>query len=151
VIYDEASQRDALDRQLDAFRVAAAKLFALRPQIRSVIELLTATWWKQLERLTLHYAERDEFAAWHARRDELGVPWLAVQQAYSDPTNALGWELAFGPSGACEATLRGFTPHATFAELGKMAKQVPFVPTLVASEYYAPATGDLETERSSNP
>jgi uncharacterized protein (TIGR02996 family) len=109
----------------------------------AVRELPKAAWWSQLQRLAI--ADRDVGAAgiWHARHRELGVPWLAVQQAYTDPTNALGWELAFGPSGACEATLRGFTPHATFGELAKMAKQVPFVCTLVASDYYAPAASDL--------
>jgi uncharacterized protein (TIGR02996 family) len=102
-----------------------------------------AAWWSQLQRLAIADRDVGTVGVWHERHRELGVPWLAVQQAYNDPTNALGWELAFGPSGACEATLRGFTPHATFEELGKMAKQVPFVPTLVASDYYAPAAGDL--------
>ena len=107
-------------------------------------ELPKAAWWPQLQRLAIADSDAGAAGNWHKRHRDLGVPWLAVQQAHSEPTNALGWELAFGPSGACEATLRGFTPHGTFEELGKMAKQVPFVPTLVASEYYVPAAGDLE-------
>ena len=106
-------------------------------------ELPKAVWWSQLQRLAIADHDVGAVGTWHRRHRELGVPWLAVQQEYSDPTHALGWELAFGPSGACEATLRGFTPHATLEELGKLAKQVPFVPTLVASDYYAPAAGDL--------
>jgi uncharacterized protein (TIGR02996 family) len=109
-----------------------------------VTELVTATWWKQLDRLTLHYAGRDELAAWHARRDELGVPWLALVQEHSNPNLADAWEVAFGPDGACEITLRGFTQHATLDALRELLPAIPSPQIrLVPSEHYAPAQVDV--------
>lgn len=109
-----------------------------------ITELVRATWWPQLERLTLHHDGRDEFAAWHARRDELGVPWLALVQEHSNPNVADGWEVAFGPNGACEVTLRGFTQHATRDALRALLPAIPSPQIkLVASEHYAPAQVDV--------
>ncbi|HEY0255514.1 MAG TPA: hypothetical protein VGC41_28490, partial [Kofleriaceae bacterium] len=109
----------------------------------AVAEFVAAPWWKQLTRLTIADRDVDAVGRWYKRYRELGVPWLAVQQAYTDPTDAVGWEVAFGPNNACEATLRGFTPHATFAELRRMLAQAPVEATLVASDHYAPRASDL--------
>ncbi|MFT3698696.1 MAG: hypothetical protein QM831_36455 [Kofleriaceae bacterium] len=110
----------------------------------AVAELASAPWWKQLERLTIVDRDVDGVGTWQKRHREIGVPWLAVQQAYTDPTDAVGWELAFGPNGGCEATLRGYASDATFGELRRMVGQTPFKPTLVASDHYDPRTSDLD-------
>jgi len=103
-----------------------------------------ASWWPQLERLSV--VGGASLAVWHKRRQELRVPWLAVTAAHSDPTDALGWEIALGPNGACEVTLRGFTPHGTLARLGELLPGIPGVSSikLVRSEFYVPSTVDIE-------
>lgn len=110
---------------------------------QAVAELPRAVWWKQLHRLAIADRDIDAVARWQPRHAKLGVPWLAIQQHITDPTDALGWEIAFGPAGAAEATLRGYTPGATFAELHRLVALSPIKPALVASEYYAPLPTDL--------
>ena len=64
---------------------------------------------------------------------------------HDGPLRADGWELAFGPANACEATLRGFTPEATRDALKKLLAAVPVrAVKLVASRYYTPAAVDAE-------
>jgi uncharacterized protein (TIGR02996 family) len=106
--------------------------------------LARAAWWPQLERFTI-VDPRNMPHAWHDRRRELAVPWLAVRTLHDDPVHADGWELAFGPDNACEVTLRGFTPEATRDSLKQLLAATPVrAVKLVASRHYAPATVDAE-------
>ena len=106
--------------------------------------LATAAWWKQLERVTIRV---DDFAAergaWLDRRAALAVPWLALVQHHNEHTSVDGWELAFGPANAIEATMRGFTPFASLDVLAKLIE--PLGPVkLVRSEHYDPAQADVD-------
>jgi len=107
-------------------------------------QIVTARWWSQLERLTI-IDGRDTHRSWQARRAQLGVPWLAVRNHHVVPATTDGWELAFGPDGACEVALRGFTPHATREALAALLAKVeaPAV-RLVPSRYYLPAQPDAD-------
>jgi uncharacterized protein (TIGR02996 family) len=106
----------------------------------AVAQLPKAVWWKQLERLTV---VDDDVAKWHARHRELGVPWLAVVREYTDPAIAKGWEVAYGPGGACEITQRGWTPHASIDALAELLPHLPKATfQLVKSAYYEPSPHD---------
>ena len=108
---------------------------------QSITSLVRTRRWPQLDRLTI--VDSLGHASWQARRAPLGVPWLAIRMACSDPVRADGWELAFGPNSACEVTLRGFTPEATREALQKLLASVPMrTVKLVASRYYAPSADD---------
>jgi uncharacterized protein (TIGR02996 family) len=143
---------DVSDRELIEMLGATATLPALRHLIlrgdfanHAANTLGTAAWWSQLERLTVVENARAAPQPWHALRSELAVPWLAVRMLHDDPVRAEGWELAFGPDGTCEATLRGFTPEASRDALKKWLAATPVrAVRLVASRYYAPAATDAE-------
>ena len=128
---------------------ALAKVTTL-PKLRNLIvvgeldaALVQAPWWKQLERLTL---VGDAALAWYQRHRELGVPWLAIAREHMEPTTARGWELAFGPGGACEITQRGWTPEASLDALAELLPKLPPVASikLVRSEFYEPSHVDIE-------
>lgn len=131
--------------------VATPQLPALRHLVISSIwtqeeaaePLVQAPWFSQLERLTV-YARDVEPALWSARQRELGI-WVAVRAEHWQPVTTEGWELAFGPGEACEVTLRGFTPEATFAALrALLAKVDRRVVKLVPSHWYVPAPCDAD-------
>jgi uncharacterized protein (TIGR02996 family) len=111
---------------------------------QSISWLREAAWWQGLERLTIVDALNAPHT-WLARHAQLAVPWLAIRTVCSDPVRADGWELAFGPNNACEATLRGFTPEATRDALKKLLAATPVrAVKLVASRHYTPAAVDAE-------
>jgi uncharacterized protein (TIGR02996 family) len=106
----------------------------------AVASLPRAVWWKQLERLTV---VDDDVPKWHGRHRELGVPWLAVVREFTDPAIAKGWEVAYGPGGACEITQRGWTPHASIDALATLLPSLPKASfELVKSAYYEPSPHD---------
>ena len=106
-----------------------------------VARLQHAVWWPQLERLTV----TGYLADWVKRRKEVTVPWLGVVSLYVEPSEALGWEVALGPNGACEATLRGITPHGSLEALAELLPQVQAAQIkLVRSPYYVPSEVDIE-------
>ena len=104
--------------------------------------LARSAWWHQLDRLTI-VDPRAMTLSGFGRRAELHVPWLAVRWPASDPVRTDGWEFAFGPAEACEATLRGFTPEARREALKMHLSAMPVSTVkLVASRYYAPSAAD---------
>ena len=71
------------------------------------------------------------------------MPWLAVVREYTDPAIAKGWEVAYGPGGACEITQRGWTPHASIDALAELLPRLPKATfQLVKSAYYEPSPHD---------
>lgn len=146
---------EALEIELDEYgsvkklcaATALPKLRALTIHARdldvAVAQLPRTTWWKQLERLTV---VDDDVTKWHARHRELAVPWLAIVREFTDPAIAKGWEIAYGPAGACEITQRGFTPHASIDALAELVATIPAPVgyTLVKSDYYEPSQADLD-------
>lgn len=142
---------EALEIELDDADVARFCKASTLPKLRAltihardldtaVAQLPHAVWWKQLERLTV---VDDDVAKWHARQRELGVPWLAVVREYTDPAIAKGWEIAYGPGGACEITQRGWTPHASIDALAELLPSLPKATfQLVPSAYYEPSPHD---------
>ena len=148
---------ESLDIDLDTLNIPDInKLYSATtlPKLRSltlsglaldtaVAALPHAVWWKQLERLTV---VDDNVTTWYGRRRELGVPWLAIVRAHTDPTYARGWEVAYGPNDACEITQRGWTPHASIDALAELVLRIP-APAgykLVASPYYEPSPVDMQ-------
>lgn len=109
-----------------------------------VASLPHATWWSQLQRLSVFTGE-SELAIWQPRRHELTLPWFGIGQLHHDPVRAPGWEFAFDRHGNCEVTLRGFTPQASLEALrellpGVQAQKIRLVP----SRHYEPAAVDVE-------
>jgi uncharacterized protein (TIGR02996 family) len=109
-----------------------------------VAALPHATWWSQLQRLSVFTGESD-LAIWQPRRHELTVPWFGIGQLHHDPVRTPGWEFAFDQRGTCEVTLRGFTPQASLEALrellpGVQAQTIRLVP----SRHYEPAAVDVE-------
>jgi uncharacterized protein (TIGR02996 family) len=109
-----------------------------------IASLPHATWWSQLQRLSVFTGESD-LAIWQPRRHELTVPWFGIGQLHHDPVRVPGWELAFDRRGNCELTLRGFTPQASLEALrellpGVQAQKIRLVP----SRHYEPAAVDVE-------
>lgn len=140
----------AMQEAFDAL-VTTAALPALRHLVISSIwtqdeaaePLVRAPWFSQLERLTVSTRDVDP-AFWSARQRELGI-WVAVRAEHWHPVTTDGWELAFGPNEACEVTLRGYTPEATFAVLRELLAKVDRrVVRLVQSRWYTPAQCDAE-------
>ena len=104
--------------------------------------LARSAWWHQLDRLTI-VDPRAMTLSGFGRRAELHVPWLAVRWPANDPVRTDGWEFAFGPAEACEATLRGFTPEARREALKIHLSAIPVrTVKLVASRYYTPTAAD---------
>ena len=142
---------EALEIELDDADVTKLCKATTLPKLRAltihardldlaVASLPRAVWWKQLERLTV---VDDDVAKWHGRQRELGVPWLAVVREFTDPVIAKGWEVAYGPGGACEITQRGWTPHASIDALKALLPSLPKASfKLVKSAYYEPSPVD---------
>jgi uncharacterized protein (TIGR02996 family) len=142
----DLSDEDMISMLRDSTTLPALRHVILRGDFaeQAAGSLATAAWWRQLDRLTV-VDPSGAPDAWHARRTELALPWLAVRTLYANPVRAEGWELAFGPANACEATLRGFTPEATRDALKKLLAVTPVrAVTLVASRHYTPAAVDAE-------
>lgn len=111
----------------------------------AVAQLPHAGWCSQLERLTV--IDDGSPATWYARHRELApLPWLAVAARHEDPCEALGWEVAFGPGGACEIALRGWHPQGSLDRLADVLRTLPPTSSLafVASRFWSPTAADLE-------
>ena len=137
--------QDALAKLASATTLPALRELVVRTDIPDeVASLPRAKWWPQLSRLTVVTRE-NEYAEWKRRQAELGVPWLAVAERFTDPVDTAGWEVAFGPDGACEVALRGFSPHGSLDALSELLSAIPASPVkLVPSRYYVPSQVDVE-------
>lgn len=152
----ECRDLDRLDQFGESGPALLARSSAL-PNLRSLVlrgtiaddvipTLRTASWWKQLARVTIAAREPVWGSGVDRRRAVAPVGWFALVHEEDAPVASDGWEVAFGPEDACRITLRGFCSLGSVTRLDQILRDLPRTASieLVPSAHYVPSPTDAD-------